>query len=136
MGPTGRSLRLALAFTLAGCAGTGPQAVLNQEVELTPGQALRIAGTDRTVTFVDVPQDSRCPVGATCIWAGNAEVRLRLRAGSLDTLFSVNTGQEPKSATAGRLRFELRGLMPVPHVNLPVDGKLYRARVLIGGIER
>ena len=34
------------------------------------------------ITFLAVRNDSRCPINAKCIWAGDAEVVLRVKAGS------------------------------------------------------
>ena len=34
------------------------------------------------VTFLAVRNDSRCPINAKCIWAGDAEVVLRVKAGN------------------------------------------------------
>ncbi|MFH1381984.1 MAG: hypothetical protein ABIH70_03735 [Chloroflexota bacterium] len=57
---------------LGGCAKSVQQVNLNQEFTLSPGQAADIAGENLNIKFVEVITDSRCPSGATCVWAGEA----------------------------------------------------------------
>lgn len=30
------------------------------------------------IKFVDVPEDSRCPMNARCVWIGNARIKLKV----------------------------------------------------------
>ena len=46
------------------------KADLGQQVELKPGQTVSIEEEHVKVKFIEVVNDSRCPEGATCIWAG------------------------------------------------------------------
>ena len=45
------------------------------------GETLRYDGGLK-ITFLAVRNDSRCPINAKCIWAGDAEVVLRVKAGN------------------------------------------------------
>ena len=47
-------------------------------VVLAIGESAKVFGTEASVSFVDVVEDSRCPTGTDCIWAGDAVVRVRL----------------------------------------------------------
>ena len=56
-------------------------------VERGNGKGLRVSETLRydrglKITFLAVRNDSRCPINAKCIWAGDAEVVLRVKAGN------------------------------------------------------
>ena len=56
-------------------------------VERRHGKGLRVGETLRydgglKITFLAVRNDSRCPINARCIWAGDAEVVLRVKAGN------------------------------------------------------
>ncbi|MEO5714835.1 MAG: hypothetical protein ABIT37_15250 [Luteolibacter sp.] len=49
------------------------------------------------ITFIGVKNDSRCPMGALCIWAGDAEVLLRARVGNQPPkIISVHTNLKPR----------------------------------------
>jgi hypothetical protein len=128
------SLRFALfGVVFARCAGSPTEIRLDQEFELAPGGTVRIAGTSQTITFESVPQDSRCPANVTCVWAGNAEVRLRVRAADRDSSVGLNTTVEPHAAAVGSLRVELRALAPAPQAGSPTPSGAYRARLVVTG---
>ena len=49
------------------------------------------------ITFLAVINDSRCPIGACCITAGDAEVLLRVRVGKMaPKIISIHTNHEPR----------------------------------------
>ncbi|MDD4859637.1 MAG: hypothetical protein PHR56_05465 [Dehalococcoidales bacterium] len=56
----------ALLLPLAGC--TGPR--LGEEFALSPGDSVVINSEGLRIKFLEVTEDSRCPQGVTCIWAG------------------------------------------------------------------
>ena len=75
----GTAVLAAAALALAACSGPEPagqntvqDVALNREFRLRLGETARVSGL--LVTFTDVPQDSRCPLGVLCIWAGNGTV--------------------------------------------------------------
>lgn len=117
----------------ARCGGSPTEVKLDQEFEITPGATVRVAGTSQTVTFESVTEDSRCPTDVTCVWAGNARVRLRVRSADRDSSLGLNTTLEPRAATIGAVRLELKGLTPVPRAGSPVPSASYRARLVVTG---
>ncbi len=64
----------AILVFLSGCAGHPAEinTALGKEIVLASGQGASIAGEDLKVRFIGVISDSRCPQGATCVWAGEA----------------------------------------------------------------
>lgn len=51
-----------------------------------------------TIKFVSVLEDSRCPPDVTCVWAGNAKVKLAISKGKAAPSFvELNTGHDPTS---------------------------------------
>jgi hypothetical protein len=79
-----------------GCGGNPNQPSplpLGQPFELRPGERAVIAG-DVSLVFVDVVSDSRCPIDATCVSAGEALA---------DVLFLVRREQPPGPALIGRV---------------------------------
>lgn len=56
--------------------------VMGRELKIRHGQEVEAGGgSGLRVRFASVADDSRCPVGVNCIWEGDAEVRLAVRAG-------------------------------------------------------
>lgn len=52
---------------------------LDSGFQLMHNQAAVIEPEDLSVKFVNVAEDSRCPVGVECIWAGQAKIELEIR---------------------------------------------------------
>lgn len=51
-----------------------------------------------TVKFLEVVEDSRCPPNVTCIWAGNAKVKISVNKGRKAAMtFELNSGLDPKT---------------------------------------
>ena len=89
-----------------------------QEFTLHQGDSVQLAGSHSTLHFLAVPEDSRCPSGVQCIWAGNARASLKLDA----TQFDLNTTVEPLEATVAGYHFQLVRLTPRPEGDT-VSGK-------------
>ncbi len=68
-----------------------------------------------TIVFLSVEEDSRCPAGTTCIWAGNAKIKVAVSKGKARAqTVELNTGLEPKTATAYGYELSLVDLTPRP----------------------
>ncbi|HEV8600042.1 MAG TPA: hypothetical protein VGQ69_11825 [Gemmatimonadales bacterium] len=127
-----RPLRLYLTAIVAACPGGPAEVSRGQEFDLELDHSARIAGSEQSVHFEAVEQDSRCPVDVTCVWAGNALVRLRLQGGAgCSTLLRLNTDLEPRTGTGCGLPLEVRGLEPAPRSGEPPTGRRYRVRLLV-----
>ena len=81
-------------------------------------------------------KDNRCPVEVQCVWAGYAEVALRVtKAGAaagpvvIGTLAPGSTGRSP--ATYGAYRFSLDSLEPRNSMSKPMPQSLYRATLIV-----
>jgi hypothetical protein len=68
--------------------GRGQTSIL---FELKPGQTRNIPGSKAKIKFVNVMEDSRCPEGTNCIWAGNARLKFRVSDGRKTKIFDLNT---------------------------------------------
>jgi hypothetical protein len=77
------------------CAASADKitASLGQEFTLPVGQTASLEGESLSIRFVEVISDSRCPEGVECVWAGEAQCRLRLTvAGSPAEMIVVQPG--------------------------------------------
>lgn len=74
-----------------------------------------------SVTFLDLISDSRCPIGATCIWAGLIEVLLSVNVNGQEQVFNLssqpNFGDKvPESKIVNGYSVKLVDLKPYPDV--------------------
>jgi hypothetical protein len=86
------------------------------------------------IQFEAVEEDSRCPEGAQCFWAGRAVVRLSVNG----TTLKVTEGMIPDSLQPafGNYRFMMQSLEPYPkasdmQLSERKKQKAYRARILV-----
>ncbi|XOF33361.1 MAG: hypothetical protein ACL93V_15365 [Candidatus Electrothrix sp. YB6] len=126
----------ACLFILAGCGGTGGTGGIGGDVELPftvdlrAGASTRI-NSDLTIRFVGVTNESRCPTGAQCAWAGNAEVELAL-SGSGDQVTHLNTGaQYPRTEKYHGYTITLQELKPYPVAGQTISPGSYTAVLVI-----
>ena len=66
-----------------------------REFKLKVGRRVTVKGTKLRIRFVTVENDSRCPSDVTCVWAGNAAVRLQLGSGRASKTVTLNTSKSP-----------------------------------------
>jgi hypothetical protein len=65
------------------------------------------------VKFLSVVEDSRCPVNATCVWAGNAKIKISVSRGKSDPIeLELNTLTEPRKQILYGYEFVLKDLEP------------------------
>ena len=97
-------------------AGQGVAAVVQPDVTVTVavGGRVVVAGTGWTIRFVEVVEDSRCPIDVQCIWAGQVVVRLvGEHSDGLVTAVLLTIGPgERGSGLIGDLRVEGVGVEP------------------------
>jgi hypothetical protein len=79
-------------FVTANAQATGRSAT-SVLFELKAGQTKNIPGSEAKVKFLNVMEDSRCPEGTKCIWAGNAKVKLRVTNKRGAKVFDLNTAK-------------------------------------------
>jgi hypothetical protein len=135
----------AVAATLAvgGCTtpnnaitASGPAASdvvnIDRDFDLKPGQTARVDGTALTVSFVGVPEDSRCPTDVVCVWAGNGAVSLVITDDTgAKTTVVLNTTLSPRSVRSSLYEISLTGLKPAPKQASPIPLADYVATLRI-----
>lgn len=82
---------------------------------LAPGQSVELAvGT--TLSFERVVDDSRCPAGVQCIWAGEVRIALSLRMAGGTQAFELSTSSQPQVTQGGyRIGLLTYGACPKDH---------------------
>ena len=96
----------------------------------------RFAKSNLTVKFVSLIEDSRCPEGANCVWAGNAKIKIEVGKSGKKETFEVNTTLGPKGATYNGYAIELVSLVPVPRENIRINRNGYVATFAVSRLTR
>jgi len=104
---------------------------LGEEFELAVHQTAQITTEKISVTFQEVLEDSRCPIDVTCIWAGVAEVSLRVAVSGQEKELSISTSPSENSAVFENYTFWLIKVRPVPHANQNIDSSAYFVTVMV-----
>lgn len=66
------------------------------------------------IKFVSVVEDSRCPEGVNCIWAGNAKIKVLISNGTTSQEFEMNSDLGPKGDSFSGWAIYLEELKPYP----------------------
>jgi hypothetical protein len=115
----------------AGCnhkASVGPGPIGTDPFTLAPGQSAVIGGTSLRLQFLEVASDSRCPVDAVCIQAGDASLRVRVYDGSATTDYVLHTNDRGGASVSHRgVSIELLQLLPLPLAGRTIAPSEYRA---------
>ena len=105
----------------------------DRQIVLSPGASQRIPDTDLTVVFEAVVEDSRCPVGTNCVWAGDAIVRMRIdSANAKPTRYMLHTNDGfEREVVHGNVRIRLSSLTPEPTADRRPRAEDYRVTLVI-----
>jgi hypothetical protein len=99
-----------------GTSGPPPSkdVVVGSDFDLAAGQSARVDGSALTIWFKEVTEDSRCPLGVMCIWAGNAAVSLTISdaAGAKNEVV-LNTTLTPQAVRIAGYEISLVNLQPI-----------------------
>jgi len=111
-----------------GCGGSSTmpgQLPLGQSFELRPGTSATLQD-GLVVAFDAVRSDSRCPMDAICVWAGEAIVAVQLsRAGADSAERELHT--DGSAAPYLSYSIELNALQPFPQSDRPIQPTDYVA---------
>ena len=85
-----------------GCVAARPRAEVNvseqaRTYELKVGEEKAVEGADFTLLLAAVPEDSRCPEGVQCIWAGSVGVELVFCGPKSEKTARLNTNAPPRA---------------------------------------
>jgi hypothetical protein len=94
-----------------------------------------VKGADARIKFNKVTDDSRCPVDVTCVWAGDAKIKITIsRNGSADETRLLSITPPKHEAQLGNLRIRFVSLAPVPRQSDANVPRNYRAEFVIDQI--
>jgi hypothetical protein len=100
------------ASSLGASAQSGPR---TDTLSIQLGKSISVDGGRLEVIFEAKLADSRCPANATCVWAGDAVVRVSTRlAGGAPTGTELHSTLQPNSLKIDRYTISMIGLTPYP----------------------
>jgi len=97
--------------------------------EMKTGETVSVGAL--RLTLRNVESDSRCPIDAVCVWAGDAEIALRIEQGSLAAVAALHTTLEPKKTEWNGYTIAFVSLAPSPRASQAIDPADYRATILV-----
>jgi len=100
---------------------------LNESFEMKAGETIAIKDELLSFRFDSVLNDSRCPEGVYCFWAGNAAVSLTFS----DKTDTVNTYLNPCVVTEDIYSISLLSLSPYPKSGHSISRNSYIAQFVV-----
>lgn len=100
---------------------------LGEEFELKFGEQASLENGKLLITFKEVLEDSRCPEGVTCVWAGNAQIVLILN----DIEATLNTYLEQQQRNVTGYHIKLKSLIPYPVYEEVIEKETYVASLVV-----
>jgi hypothetical protein len=105
---------------------------VEREFDLKAGSEALVKEAGLRLKFGGVKEDSRCPEGVDCIWAGNGKVTLTARLGTRKTVsFELNTMTEPKSFSYQGYEITLVRLAPYPKKDIKIKKGEYVLTLMV-----
>lgn len=95
-------------------------------IKVSKGETVVLKGV--SIKFLEVLEDSRCPTGVTCIWAGRAIVKIEVSSNGTKqekTLIfgEVKRGEEKNTNLYSSAEFSINGLALNPYPTSETTGK-------------
>jgi hypothetical protein len=121
------------AFVFFSCENSIPKNNLpiDQPFQIKYKEKLSNSDHQISLLFDSVRSDSRCPMNANCITAGNAEVKFIFEASKIDVKVMLNTNTDPKFLMTTQYKIELISLSPIPFIDRATVPSDYSAQVKI-----
>ena len=124
-------LALLVAIATVACLNpTSPDAVLGKPFELKAGETALLSDGAR-IQFTAVSGDSRCPMDAQCVWAGDATVAISVsRSGKPAAACELHTQQSGSQISCGDYVIRLTALAPYPRSGKTIAAQDYVATLI------
>jgi hypothetical protein len=110
-----------------------PEASLSTPFTLALSETVQVNTNDASglnVSLVAIENDSRCPIGAQCVWAGEATVQLNISSATMpEQKISLKTNNQPVEFDGYLVT--LIDLSPVPTMDVETDPNDYRATLSV-----
>jgi hypothetical protein len=103
---------------------------LNDTIELSYQDCLSDPDKQCNICFDSVLTDSRCPIGVTCFWAGEAKVRFKIeKYNCKPVVVDLSTGV--LDTVINEYKISFFDLLPHPNIKIPFDKENYKAKMVV-----
>ncbi|MCL5029625.1 MAG: hypothetical protein M1480_11500 [Bacteroidetes bacterium] len=106
-----------------------PNASLNSDFNIKYDQSVYITEENLLITFEDVIEESRCPLGLKCYWEGTAKIKLLIRQGNEVRVDTVQTYLPQSIISIGEINnsylFWVKKVEPYPKRNMLIEKRNY-----------
>jgi hypothetical protein len=97
-------------------------------------ESAKLNGEDLKVTFKEVLEDSRCPEGTDCFWAG--EVKIAVTANTGNRTYQIAFTREGKqkgevTQNAGNFKIALQEVTPYPKQSRKIPQEDYKIKLTV-----
>lgn len=132
-----KTIFLSLILTLVFGGALSAQAQRSQTLRVRVNQQKSLVRDNLKIRFVSLIEDSRCPEGTRCVWAGNAQIRVRITdARGRSQVFEMNTNTGAKGASFGGYAVNLIDLQPQLRENVRINRNAYTATFSVNRLTR
>lgn len=117
-----------------GCAREAPETEvkLDQAFVMEIGQMVGVTGEDFEITFEDITEDSRCPKGVVCVWAGQVSALLLVSTGEgSEKLTLTESGSSGVNTVAYRQYRISYQVTPYPEAGKQIARRDYRLQLTV-----
>ena len=125
-------LMLILAFASVDVAGQRKGETLKVQVN----KEKRFAKSKLSVRFLELVDDSRCPTDTNCVWAGNAQIKVRVTKNGRSHDLTLDTNGPNHAVKAEGYLIKLVALTPQPRSNIRINRYGYVATLSAEKITR
>ncbi len=115
------------------CNSDSIQMALNDTIKMRIGAVYCNQANGIRLECDSLVNDSRCPLGATCVWEGNAELSFILEQDG-DQLYEFNLNTNPgfrTDTTINDLRYKLVDLLPYPELDMDINLNDYTILLIV-----
>ncbi len=126
--------RIASVIVIFVVAGTIMNTAAQSKSELTIklGEDKKVCESEISVSFVELVEDSRCPIGVECIHAGNAVIRLKIAQGNGEPqTVTLETAKEDDKFDFHGYEVSLISVDPYPKADVGVAKEAYSVRISV-----
>lgn len=112
------------------------QAQSKQTQKINIYKQKKFSASKLNVKFISLIEDSRCPEGVDCLWAGNAKIKIEISNGRTKETFEINTNLGAKGASFDGYAINLTSLTPAPKANVKLNKNSYQATFAVSRLTR
>jgi len=108
-----------------------------ETLTLRPGKQVTSKKSKLKIKFIGVTEDSRCPTGANCIWAGRVVAKISVTSSrNVTKILEIDSSNGPQGDQFDGWAVSLESIAPAPAAGSTLDPKAYRAKVVIKRLQR